>query len=137
MKIPDGKQLIFFDGVCNLCNGSIQYIIKHDKNDLFRYAPLQSEIGKEFIKERKIDTSKVDSILLYEPNIAYYTKSTAVLKIGRTFGGGYKLLGIFEFIPGPVRDWFYDLIAKNRYKWFGKQNECMIPTPELKAKFID
>jgi predicted DCC family thiol-disulfide oxidoreductase YuxK len=137
MKIPEGKQLVFFDGVCNLCNGSIQYIIKHDKNDLFRYAPLQSEIGKKFIKERKIDTSKVDSILLYEPNIAYYTKSAAVLKIAKTFGGGFKLLGLLELIPGPVRDWFYDLIAKNRYNWFGKQNECMIPTPELKAKFMD
>jgi len=137
MKIPEGKQLVFFDGVCNLCNGSIQYIIKHDKKDLFRYAPLQGEIGQKFIKDRKIDTSKVDSIILYEPNIAYYTKSTAVLKIGKTFGGGFKLLGVFALIPGPVRDWFYDLIAKNRYKWFGKQNECMIPTAELKAKFID
>ncbi len=132
----DGKQLIFFDGVCNLCNSSIQFIIKRDKKDQFRFAPLQSAMGEEFILERQIDTSKIDSIILYEPDIAYYTKSTAALKIGQAFGGGYKLLGVFEWIPRPVRDWFYDRIAKNRYRWFGKQDACMIPTPELTAKFL-
>ncbi|MEM7380593.1 MAG: DUF393 domain-containing protein [Bacteroidota bacterium] len=132
----DSKQLIFFDGVCNLCNSSIQFIIKRDKKDQFRFAALQSAMGEAFIRERQIDTSKVDSIILYEPDIAYYTKSTAALKIGQAFGGGYKLLAIFEWIPRPIRDWFYDRIAKNRYRWFGKQDACMIPTPELTAKFV-
>ncbi|NAS13154.1 thiol-disulfide oxidoreductase DCC family protein [Poritiphilus flavus] len=136
MENLDGKQLIFFDGVCNLCNRSIQYIIKRDKKDLFRFAPLQSSLGEAFIQERQIDTSKVDSIILYEPDVAYYTKSTAALKIGQAFGGGYKLLGIFEWVPRPIRDWFYDRVAKNRYRWFGKQDACMIPTPELTAKFL-
>lgn len=130
------KKIILFDGVCNLCNRAIQYIIQHDKKDIYRYAPLQSEIGKRLVKERAIDTSKVDSFILIEPNVAYYTKSSAALKIGKSFGGGYKLLALLEWIPQTFRDWVYDVIARNRYRWFGKKSACMVPTPELKAKFL-
>lgn len=136
MEELNGKQLIFFDGVCNLCNNSVQYIIKRDKMDLFRFATLQSDLGKNFIRERQIDTAKIDSIILVDPNIAYYIKSSAALKIGKTFGGGYRLLGIFEWVPRSIRDFFYDIVAKRRYKWFGREDDCMIPTPELKAKFL-
>ena len=137
MEIEKEKKLILFDGVCNLCNRSIQFIIKRDKKDVFRYAALQSKIGQQLVAERGIDTSKVDSIILIEPNIAYYTKSTAALEIGKSFGGGWKLLALFEWIPRPIRDWVYDRVAKNRYRWFGKKEDCMIPTPELQAKFLD
>lgn len=130
------KKIILFDGVCNLCNGTIQFVIKRDRKDVFLYAALQSEIGEQLTKERNIDTTKVDSIILIEPGIAYYTKSSAALEIGKTFGGGWKLLAIFEWIPVVIRNWIYDLIAKNRYRWFGKKDACMIPTPELKAKFL-
>lgn len=134
--MENDKKIILFDGVCNLCNRSIQYIIKRDKKDIFRFAPLQGEIGEQLIAARQIDTTKVDSIILIEPDIAYYVKSTAALKIGQTFGGGYKLLALFEWIPRVFRDWVYDIIAKRRYRWFGKQDDCMVPTPELRAKFL-
>lgn len=103
---------------------------------MFRYTALQSEVGQQMIKERGIDTSQVDSIILIEPGVAYYTKSDAALKIGQSFGGGWKLLAIFTWLPKPFRDAMYDFVARNRYKWFGKQESCMIPTPELKAKFL-
>lgn len=131
------KKIILFDGVCNLCNGAIQFIIKRDKKDTFRYAALQSEIGVQLIKERAIDTTKVDSIILIEPGVAYFTKSDAALNIAKGFGGGWKLLSIFTWIPKSFRDVIYDLIARNRYKWFGRKDACMIPTPELQAKFLD
>jgi predicted DCC family thiol-disulfide oxidoreductase YuxK len=135
--LKEGEKIILFDGICNLCNSAIQFVIKRDKKNLYRFAPLQSDTAKALLQERGIDTSKIDSIILIDPNTAYYTKSSAALEIGKTFGGGWRLIGVFEWVPGPVRDWVYDLIAKNRYRWFGKQNECMVPTPELKAKFLD
>ncbi|MDP5229376.1 MAG: DCC1-like thiol-disulfide oxidoreductase family protein [Cellulophaga sp.] len=131
------KKIILFDGVCNLCNSSVQYIIKHDTKDEYRFAALQSEIGKKMIAERHIDTALLDSILLIEPGVAYYAKSTAALMIGKSFGGFWSLVAIFEWIPENFRNSVYDYIAKNRYKWYGKKDACMIPTPELKAKFLD
>lgn len=134
--IPEGKKLILFDGVCNLCNGAIQYVIKNDKENVFLFAALQSDIGEQFVKERKIDTREVDSIILIDPNIAYYVKSTAALKIAYEFGGIWKAVKVFEIIPAKINDLVYDFIARNRYRWFGKQENCMIPTAELKAKFL-
>lgn len=129
------KKIILFDGVCNLCNGAVIFIIKRDKNDLFRFAALQSEIGKELVKEHQIDTSKTDSIVLIEDE-SYFTKSAAALRIARHLSGGYPLLFGFMILPKVLRDPLYDIIANNRYKWFGKRDQCMIQTPELKAKFI-
>lgn len=131
------KKIILFDGVCNLCNRTVQFVIKRDKKDAFRFAALQSETGQRLVKERAIDTSKVDSIILIEPDIAYYTKSDAALEIGKSFGGGWKLLTIFEWVPKVLRDWVYDIIAKRRYSWFGKRDACMVPGPELKARFLE
>lgn len=135
--MEETKKIILFDGVCNLCNGAIQFIIKRDKSDNFRYAPLQSNIGRKFLQDRNIDTAKIDSIILIEPGVAYYTKSAAALKIGQDFGGAWKLIQILEWIPESISNFIYDLIAKNRYNWFGKKEACMIPTPELKAKFLE
>lgn len=137
MISKDDKKIILFDGVCNLCNSSIQFVIKHDKKNHYKFAALQSDVAKILLNERGIDSSQIDSIVLIDPNTAYYIKSSAALEIGKSFGGGWRLLSIFEWVPRPIRDWIYDLIAKNRYSWFGKQNDCMIPTPELKAKFLD
>lgn len=136
-ELPENKKIILFDGVCNLCDGAVQFIIKHDKKDVFRYASLQSEIGKKLVAERGMDPEEIDSIMLIEPGVAYYRKSTAALEIARDLSGGYSLLKNFLFIPEIIRDGVYDFIANNRYRWFGKKEQCMIPTPELKAKFLD
>lgn len=135
--MKDTKKIILFDGVCNLCNGAVQFIVKRDKKDIFRFAALQNEVGRKLTKERHIDTGKTDTIILIEPGVAYYTKSTAALKIGREFGGLWGLLIVLEWLPEGFRDWFYDFISANRYKWFGKKEVCMLPTPELKAKFLE
>lgn len=129
------KKIILFDGVCNLCNGSVIFMIKRDKKDVLRYAALQTEIGQEMVEKYNIDTSKIDSIILID-NDKYYYKSTAALRIARHLSGAYPLLAVFLILPAFMRDWIYDIIARNRYKWFGKKESCMIPTPELKSKFI-
>lgn len=134
--LPDDKYLILFDGICNLCNSSVQYVIKHDRHDRFRFAALQSEIGLQIISDHQIDTSRTDSILLYSNNIGVHHKSTAALKIASKLGFPRNLMAIFLIVPSFIRNAVYDLIAKNRYKWFGKRDACMIPTPELKSKFL-
>ena len=126
-----------FDGVCNLCNTSVQYVIKHDKKDLFRFVALQSETGQRILKHIGISTNNIDSIVLYEPGIAYYYKSNAALEIAKNLGGIFTYGTIFKIIPTSLRDSIYDYVAKNRYKWYGKQDNCMIPTKELKAKFLE
>lgn len=130
------KNLILFDGVCNLCDASVQYIIKHDKNDVFLFAALQSEVGQKIIEKFNIDTTKTDSILLYSEEKGISYKSTAALKIASKLGFPRNLMTIFIIVPAFIRNWVYDYIAKNRYKWYGKKEECMIPTPELKSKFL-
>ncbi|MGB5237996.1 MAG: DCC1-like thiol-disulfide oxidoreductase family protein [Flavobacteriaceae bacterium] len=136
MEFPENKKIVLFDGVCNLCNSSVLFILRRDRKDQFRFAALQSEIGEQFLNERRINSAETDSIILYEPKVAYYTRSTAALKIGKSFGGLWSLLAILEWIPRPIRDFFYNLIAKNRYRWFGRKEHCMIPTPELQSKFL-
>jgi len=135
--VEKGKKIILFDGVCNLCNSAINFVIKRDKKDIFRYASLQSEVGQKLVKERNIDLAKIDSIILIDPNIAYYHKSTAALQIAKLLSNPYPLFSVFLVLPRFLRDWGYDFVAKNRYGWFGKKESCMIPTPELKSLFID
>lgn len=135
VNFPKDKKIILFDGVCNLCNSSIQMIIKNDKKDLFRFAPLQSDVGRQIINERGIDTANLDSVILIDPGVAYYHKSTAALEIAKDLKG-YGWLKYFKSVPEGIRDKIYEIIAKNRYKWFGKQESCMIPTPELQALFL-
>lgn len=134
--LPNGKKIILFDGVCNLCNSAVQFVIKHDKKDIFRFVPLQSELGMNIIKHTGIDISKIDSIILYEPNIAYYYKAEAALKIAKYIGGIYSLVSLFSIFPSIISNAVYDYIARNRYQWYGKKESCMNPTPELKAKFL-
>ena len=137
IEVGDGKQIILFDGVCNLCNGAVRFIIKRDRRDLFRFAPLQSEIAQTLLQERHIDNTLVDSLILIQPGEAFYVKSTAALKIANGFGRLWKLTGIFFWVPRPIRDWVYDRIASNRYSWFGKKETCMAPTPEIQHKFLE
>ena len=135
--MSDTKKIILFDGVCNLCNGAIQFIIKRDKNDVFRYAPLQSKTGRTLTSERGIDTDKVDSIILVDPGTAYYIKSEAALQIGTHLRGYRTLSKLLLLIPKTLSNIVYDFIARNRYSWYGRKESCMIPTSELKAKFLE
>ncbi|OXG06925.1 putative DCC family thiol-disulfide oxidoreductase YuxK [Flavobacterium araucananum] len=135
-KTATNKKIILFDGVCNLCNGAIQFIIKKDKNDIFRFVALQSELGIGICNYIGVDQNKIDSIILYNPGVAYYYKSSAALEIAKNLNGFYSLISIFRIFPEKLRNYIYDYIAKNRYKWYGKKESCMIPTPELKAKFL-
>ncbi|MDP2060865.1 MAG: thiol-disulfide oxidoreductase DCC family protein [Flavobacteriaceae bacterium] len=135
-QLPKNKEIILFDGVCNLCNGAVLFIIKRDRDDVFRFVSLQSELGKEIIRYIGVDVSKTDSIVWYKPGEAYYYKSDAALMIINHFGGIWGLLNVFKIIPASLRNLLYDFIARNRYNWFGKKESCMIPTPELQQKFL-
>lgn len=136
-NIPNGKKVILFDGVCNLCNDSVIKVIKKDKKNVFLFTALQSDVGQKIIEKIGIDTSKIDSIILYESNGNFHIKSSAALRVMNEFSGLWKLTQIFRILPAAFNNVFYDFVARNRYKWFGKKDSCMIPTPELKAKFLD
>jgi predicted DCC family thiol-disulfide oxidoreductase YuxK len=129
------KSTILFDGVCNLCNGFVNFIIVRDKANRFRFGSLQSPAVVDLLRQHNFSSDDLSTVVLLEGNKLYY-QSTAVLKILKQLGGAWVLLYGFIIIPKPVRDFFYNLIAKNRYKLFGRQDACMVPTPELKAKFV-
>jgi len=136
IDFPPNKKIILFDGVCNLCNNAVQFIIKNDKKDIFRFVALQSELGNKICNYIGVDQTKIDSIILYNPGVAYYYKSSAALEIAEDLGGIYSLISILKIFPEKFRNYVYEYIAKNRYKWYGRKESCMIPTPELKAKFL-
>lgn len=135
-SLPENKKIVLFDGVCNLCSSAVQYIINHDKKDIFRFVALQSELGISICKYLGISFSKMDSIILYDPKTAYFYKSSAVIEIAKNFGGLWKLTPVFRIVPIFISDRIYDYVAKNRYNWYGNKESCMIPTPELKSKFL-
>jgi predicted DCC family thiol-disulfide oxidoreductase YuxK len=136
-NLPPNKKIILFDGVCNLCNSAVQFVIKNDKKDVFRFVPLQSELGQEILAHIGIDAKNIDSIVLYVPGVANYYKSDAALQIAKNLGGLFPMGFILKIIPTAIRNGLYDYIAKNRYKWYGKKDSCMMPTPELKIKFLE
>lgn len=128
--------IILFDGVCNFCNFWVNFVIDNDKKDTFRFAALQSEKGQLLLKKLKLNTSDFDTFVLIVSN-KYFTKSTAALKISKELSSIVKIFYIFIFFPKPIRDFIYDLIAKNRYKFFGKKEVCRIPTDKERAKFLN
>ncbi len=136
LNLPPYKKIILFDGICNLCESSVQFVIRHDKKDVFRFVSLQSDLGQEILKHIGINPKNIDSIILYEPGIAYYYKSSAAIQIAQSLGGIWNLGVLFKIIPTGIRNELYDYIARNRYKWYGKKESCMIPKPELQAKFL-
>ena len=135
-KLPKYKKIILFDGLCNLCDSAVQFIIKHDKKDVFRFVSLQSDIGKEISNYLGMNSEQLNSIIVYQPGYAYYYKSEAVFEITKDLGLIFSLISIFSFLPTSITDSIYDYIAENRYKWYGKKESCMIPTPSLKSKFL-
>lgn len=128
-------RIVLFDGVCNLCSDSVQWIIRHDPDEKFVFASIQSKTGSDLIKKYNLP-SNVDSVLLFQNNKAY-TESSAALHIASQLKGAWKLLSVFLLVPPFIRNLVYRFIAKNRYKWFGKKTECWLPTPELRRRFID
>lgn len=130
------KNVIFFDGVCNLCNGFVQFVIKHDRSNKFYFSSLQSGPGVHLLESLPQTGKTPDSIMLYSEG-RVYSESTAVLRIMGQLSGILPLAGLFLVVPKFIRDTIYKWIARNRYKWFGRKEMCMIPTPALKQKFID
>jgi len=127
------KSINLFDGVCNLCNASVQFIIKRDKGDYFRFSALQSETGKAMANKYGV-SANASSVILIEGE-KKYSKSTAALRIAKKLSGLWPLLYLFIIIPPPIRNGIYRIVAKNRYSWFGKKDECMVPSPEQTHKF--
>lgn len=137
MEWPENKVIILFDGVCNLCNGAVNWLIVRDKKDLFRFVSLQSDLGQKITHHIGVDTSRIDSILLYQPGLAYYYKSEAALKAAVLLGFPWSMWRVFGILPRSLRNVVYDWVARNRYRWFGKKEQCMIPTPDLRGKFLE
>jgi predicted DCC family thiol-disulfide oxidoreductase YuxK len=128
--------VILFDGVCNLCNGFVQFVIQHRKDDYFSFAALQSEYAYQKLSSLQAGSmEQLSSVILIEGD-KVYTESTAALRILKKMNGLYPVLYGFMIVPAFIRNAVYKWIAKNRYKWFGKSDSCMIPTPELKARFL-
>lgn len=130
------QTIVFFDGVCNFCNSSVNFVIDRDKNQKFKFASLQSELATLKLTPFGVNTSVLHSIILLK-NGRIYNKSSAALEIARNMDGLWPLMYAFKIIPGFIRDLVYDFIAKNRYKWFGKLDACRIPTPDMKERFLD
>lgn len=129
------KQIILFDGVCNFCNASINFIIDHDPEKRFTFAPLQSKIGQDILRKFNKNTEDFDSVILLKNN-TLYQKSDAALEITKYLSGFWKYLTIFKIFPTFFLNFFYDIIAKNRYRIFGKMDSCRIPTSELRERFL-
>ncbi len=127
--------ILLFDGVCNLCSSSVQFVIERDPEAKVRFASLQSEFASRTFAELNIPGDYLDSIVLLEQGKVYY-KSAAALRLCRYLNGGWPLLRVLLIVPGPLRDVVYDWVARNRYRWFGKKETCWVPTPELRQRFI-
>jgi predicted DCC family thiol-disulfide oxidoreductase YuxK len=128
--------IVLFDGVCGLCEASVQFIIDHDPKARFRFAPLQSEVGRRLLTQHHLDASALDTLVMIEEGRAY-VRSTAALRIGMQLGNGYALLAeVLVVIPEPLRDAVYSWIARNRYRWFGNRDSCRVPTFDVAARFL-
>ncbi|MFI5154601.1 MAG: thiol-disulfide oxidoreductase DCC family protein [Chitinophagales bacterium] len=133
---PADKKIILFDGVCNLCNASVQFVLKRDRKKQFRFASLQSDAGRQLLSSFGLPVDAIHSFVLIEGERAY-ERSTALLRVCRQLGAAWPMLYILIIIPKFIRDPVYNLIARNRYKWFGKREECWLPGDDLKSRFLE
>ncbi|HYT56861.1 MAG TPA: thiol-disulfide oxidoreductase DCC family protein [Verrucomicrobiae bacterium] len=132
-EFPDN--LVLFDGVCNLCTASVQFIIRHDRAAIFYFAPLQSEIGREICRSQGLDPADVQTFVLISRG-RMLVRSDAAIEVVSRFGCAWKFLTVLRLIPRVARDWIYSVVARNRYRWFGRTDACMIPTPDVKVRFL-
>ena len=131
----DPYSIVLFDGVCNFCNRSVNFVIKHDRRGYFRFGPLQTAKGGEIARRHGIDPEQLDTFVLVENGRAY-RKSGGALRVARRLGGVYALAYGLIVVPPFVRDFFYDSFARRRYRWFGKRDECMVPSQEVRERFL-
>lgn len=131
-----GHPVLLFDGVCNLCNASVQWVLKRDTKGIFRFAALQSAVGQQLLKQNGALTEPFDSVVLVN-NGRIYLCSDAVLELLWLLGGLWRGLYCFKILPRPLRDSLYNFVAKNRYRWFGRQEECWLPRPQWKDRFLN
>lgn len=140
-QVNQAPSIILYDGVCGLCNNIVTFVIDHDADKKFKFAALQSDFAKSLLQKHGLSTTDMDTVVLVEPQPdggeKAYTKSTAALRILDGFGGAWKLAFPFLAVPEMMRDAVYELVAKNRYAWFGKYDACRMPTPDLKSRFLD
>lgn len=132
MQVTD---IVIFDGLCNLCARSVQFILRHESGPRFLFSPLQSAAGARLLGEHGFSTADVGSFVLLSDG-KVYTRSGAALRIARHFKGAWRLLRVLWLVPRPLRDLLYDFVARNRYSWFGKAESCMVPTPGLSERFL-
>ena len=135
-NLPQHKKIILFDGLCNLCDATVQFIIKRDSKDVFRFVSLQSDLGRELLQKLPIEFQLTDSVFLYESEKVFFYKSQAVFEIVKSIGGIYYCLLIFKLLPNTITNTVYDFIAKNRYRWWGKKESCLVPSKDLQSKFL-
>ena len=128
--------ILFFDGVCNLCNSSVRFVIRYDRKQIMKFAPLQSDLGRSIGYELGLNTDQLQSII-YLKDGQYFQKSRAVIEVLTDMGGIWRLARLFLILPKSLADWFYDQMAMHRYQWFGKQNSCMVPSPEVQERFLN
>ena len=134
--VPREEPIVLFDGVCNLCHGFVQFLVPRDTEGQFRFASLQSDVGQQLLDEHGLSDHDLDSVVLLEGDDAY-VKSDAVIRIGQLLGGIYRLLGPCRFLPRRLRDWVYDLVARHRYRLFGQKEQCMLPTGNVRDRFLE
>jgi len=127
--------IVLFDGVCNLCTWSVQFILQRDPHGYFKFSSMQSEIGRKLMEDHGIPPENMDTFVLID-GCKCLTRSDAVIEVAKHLSGGWSLLRVLSAIPKPIRDWGYAIIANNRYRWFGKQDICMLPSPEIMDRFL-
>ena len=133
--IPESENIILFDGVCNLCTSSVQFIIRHDSAAVFKFLSIQSDLGRERYRTAGLDPDDFNTLVLLTGGRTL-VRSAAALEIVKQLGGVWRLFTVVRVVPRPLRDWIYGVIARNRYRWFGRQDTCMIPTEDIQQRFI-
>jgi predicted DCC family thiol-disulfide oxidoreductase YuxK len=134
-RSAEHSHIVIFDGVCNLCDATVNFIIRRDPAGLFRFVPGETALGEALRRAYDIDPAELDSVVLIRDGVVF-TESDAAIEIARTFEDGWRHLTAIRIIPKPLRDWGYRLIARNRYRWFGRKDVCLLPTPELRGRFL-
>ena len=129
------QRVILFDGVCNLCNSAIKFVLKRDTKSVFKFASLQSDVARKLLSDLEVSDTALDTIVFIDQGNVY-TRSTAALRVSKHLSGLWPLMTGFMIVPLFIRDWVYNLISKNRYRWFGKRDTCSIPSPDVENKFL-